>query len=58
VLWLNPMTGFVQGYQHVLLQGVWPPLAVWTASLVWIAVLALALNVLVDRSRDQLVDWL
>ena len=52
------MTGFVQGYQYVLLQGAWPPLAVWTASLAWIAVLALALNVLVHRSRDQLVDWL
>jgi hypothetical protein len=27
-------------------------------SAVWIAVLAVVVNVLVRRSRDQLVDWL
>jgi len=58
VLWLNPMTGLVQGYQQVLLQGAWPPLSVWGVSIAWIAGLALALNILVARSRDQLVDWL
>lgn len=58
VLWLNPMTGLVQGYQQVLLLGVWPPASVWGASVVWIAALACALNVLVARSRDQLVDWI
>lgn len=58
VLWLNPMTGLVQGYQQVLLLGAWPPASVWGASVVWIAVLACALNVLVARSRDQLVDWI
>jgi lipopolysaccharide transport system permease protein len=31
---------------------------VWVVCLVWLAALALALNVLVARSRDQLVDWL
>ncbi|MFN7042972.1 MAG: ABC transporter permease [Acidovorax temperans] len=58
VLWLNPMTALVLGYQQVLLQGAWPPLSVWAVSAAWIAALALALNVLVARSRDQLVDWL
>ncbi|KQR41387.1 ABC transporter permease [Acidovorax sp. Leaf160] len=58
VLWLNPMTALVIGYQQVLLQGAWPPAAVWMALGVWLAVLALALNVVVRRSRDQLVDWL
>lgn len=58
VLWLNPMTALVLGYQQVLLQGAWPPLSVWVVSAAWIAALALALNVLVARSRDQLVDWL
>ena len=58
VLWLNPMTALVQGYQQVLLQGAWPAPAVWWVTLAWLAVLALALNVLVARSRDQLVDWL
>ncbi|AVP58849.1 ABC transporter permease [Pulveribacter suum] len=58
VLWLNPMTALVQGYQQVLLQGAWPPAAVWWVSLAWLALLAGALNVLVARSRDQLVDWL
>ncbi len=58
ILWLNPMTALVQGYQHVLLQGIWPPVAVWCVTLIWIGVLAWVLNVLVMRSRDQLVDWL
>lgn len=58
VLWFNPMTALVLGYQQVLLLGAWPPLMVWGVSLAWLGVLALALNVLVSRSRDQLVDWL
>lgn len=58
VLWLNPMTGLVQGYQQVLLQGAWPPLSVWWVSLAWLAGGAIVLNALVRRSRDQLVDWL
>lgn len=58
VLWLNPMTGLVQGYQQVLLQGAWPPTSVWWVSLAWLLLLVLALNALVARSRDQLVDWL
>lgn len=58
VLWLNPMTALVIGYQQVLLQGVWPPAAVWIALGAWLAVVVLALNVVVRRSRDQLVDWL
>lgn len=58
VLWLNPMTAVVLGLQALLLQGAWPPLSVWLVGLAWIAVLALALNLVVARSRDQLVDWL
>lgn len=58
VLWLNPMTALVQGYQQVLLQGAWPGLTVWCVAAAWIAGLAVILNVLVARSRDQLVDWL
>lgn len=58
VLWLNPMTAPVIGFQQLLLQGAWPPAAVWLALLGWIGVLALVLRVLIARSRDQLVDWL
>lgn len=58
VLWLNPMTGLVQGYQQVLLQGGWPSAGVWWATIAWIALAAVLLNVAVSRSRDQLVDWL
>ena len=58
VLWLNPMTALVIGYQQVLLQGAWPPASVWLAGLLWLGGIALALNVVVARSRDQLVDWL
>lgn len=58
VLWLNPITALVLGYQQVLLLGAWPPASVWLVGLLWLASLALALNVVVARSRDQLVDWL
>jgi len=58
VLWLNPMSAFVMGYQSALLQGAWPAVQVWGVIGVWIAVLAVALNMVLSRSRDQLVDWL
>ena len=58
VLWLNPVTALVIGYQSVLLQGAWPPLMVWGVALAWLAALAVLLNGVVARSRDQLVDWL
>ena len=58
LLWLNPMASYVMGYQSALLQGQWPEMQVWVVSGVWIAVLAVVVNVLVRRSRDQLVDWL
>lgn len=58
LLWLNPMTALVQGYQQVLLVGAWPPVSVWLITLGWVALLTVVLNLLVARSRDQLVDWL
>lgn len=58
VLWLNPVTALVIGYQQVLLLGAWPPVSIWLVGLAWLVSLALALNLAVARSRDQLVDWL
>lgn len=58
LLWLNPMTGPILGYQSALLQGAWPPADVWVSIAVWLAVLAALLSVALARSRDQLVDWL
>jgi lipopolysaccharide transport system permease protein len=58
VLWFNPMTALVLGYQQILLQGAWPAASTWLVTLAHLAVIALALNVVVKRSRDQLVDWL
>ncbi|MDR2153584.1 MAG: ABC transporter permease [Burkholderiaceae bacterium] len=58
LLWLNPMTGPVLGYQSALLQGAWPPLAVWLAIVAWLALLAALLSLALARSRDQLIDWL
>ena len=58
VLWANPMTALVIGYQSLLLQGSVPPASVWIAIALWISGLALLLGVLVRRSREQLVDWL
>ena len=58
VLWFNPMTALVVGYQQILLQSAWPPASVWWVTLVWVGMTAVLLNVVVKRSRDQLVDWL
>lgn len=58
LLFVNPMTAFVMAYQSVLLQGLWPALTLWVVALGWLLVLALLLNGLIKRSRDQLVDWL
>lgn len=58
VLFANPMTALVIGYQSVLLQGSWPASTVWFVSLGWLLVLLFALNALLRRSHDELVDWL
>ena len=58
VLWLNPMTAPVLGYQSMLLQGQWPPLMVWLVLGAWLVAVAALLNVLLARSREHLVDWL
>lgn len=58
VLWLNPMTAWVSGYQAVLLQGAWPPWSVWMGCLAWLVLGAGLLELVLRRSRDQLVDWL
>jgi len=58
VLWLNPMSAPVTGYQAILLQGQWPDWTAWAVTLGWIALLAGALTLVVSRSRDQLTDWL
>ena len=58
LLWLNPMTAPVLGYQSALLAGDWPGAPVWLALAGWIALAATLLSVAVARSQDQLVDWL
>lgn len=58
VLYANPMTALVLGYQAVLLQGAWPSLNVWLVTLAWLGLSIVLLNVLIRRSRDELVDWL
>ena len=58
LLWLNPMTGPILGYQSALLQGAWPGREVWLALAVWLVLLAGLLSLALARSRDQLADWL
>jgi len=58
VLWLNPMSAPVAGYQTILLQGAWPVWTIWVVAVGWIAVLAAMLTVVVSRSHDQLADWI
>jgi lipopolysaccharide transport system permease protein len=58
LLWLNPMTPLIEGYQHVLLRGQAPEAGSWLGLLAWLAVAALVLNAVSSRSREHLVDWL
>jgi lipopolysaccharide transport system permease protein len=58
VLWLNPITPPVLGLQAILLAGAVPGWEVWLGLGAWILALALVLDRLVARSREQLVDWL
>lgn len=58
VLFANPMTGFVLGYQDILLRGKFPSMQIWSVTGVWLLATAAMLNVLIRRSKDQLVDWL
>jgi len=58
VLWANPMTSLMLGYQTVLLKGQWPALETWIVTLAWIGLLTVMLGSAIRRSRDQLVDWL
>ena len=58
VLWLNPMTAWVSGFQAVLLQGAWPGVQVWVGCVAWLVAGAALLELVLRRSRDQLVDWL
>lgn len=58
VLWANPMTPWITSYQSVLLQGAWPEAVAWLGAVLWIAAGAWMLDVLLRRSKDQLVDWL
>ena len=58
LLYFNPMTALVLGYQSILLNGAWPDYSVWAMAAVWLIGLAVLLNILIKRSRDELVDWL
>ncbi len=58
VLWLNPMSSLISGYQSVLLTGDWPTLSIWGVTVGWIVFIGTLLNLLIQRSREQLVDWL
>ena len=58
LLWLNPMTAPVLGYQSALLTGAWPPAEVWLVLAAWMTLVVALLALALARSQDQLVDWL
>lgn len=58
LLWLNPMTPIILGFQSIILLREVPDLHVSGAILAWLAVSAVVLDRLIDRSREHLVDWL
>ena len=58
VLYLNPMTPLVLGYQSIMLQGQWPETRIWLVALIWMMVLGGLLSTLLKRSREEIIDWL
>lgn len=58
VLYANPMTGIVLGYQDLLLAGRWPALITWVSTTVWLLVGGALLTRLLRNSKDQIRDWL
>lgn len=58
LLWLNPMTPVVLGFQEVLLANAWPAPIVWQAMLLWVLGLSVLVDHMAANTRDQLVDWL
>ncbi len=58
VLYLNPMTSWVLGYQQAMLLGQWPAGHLWLIMLLWLGLLVVLLAWLNRNSRDELVDWL
>jgi lipopolysaccharide transport system permease protein len=59
VLYLNPMTPLVLGYQSIMLQGQWPEPTDLAGSAHMDVVLAwVLLSTLLKRSREEIIDWL
>lgn len=58
MLYLNPMTGLVSGYQDLFLNGNWPSPTSWAVTVAWISAAAAVLARLLKNSREQLRDWL
>ena len=58
VLYINPMTPFVEGYHRMILEGALPERSDAVIALLWVAVAAAAAALLHRRARSSLVDWL
>ena len=52
------MTAWVNSYQALLLHGAWPSVDNAIAMVLWLSAGAALLQVLLSRSREQLIDWL
>jgi len=58
LLWVNPMTPLVQGYQTILLEGGIPPPETWLGIGTWMICLGFLLDRMLSHAREQVVDWL
>lgn len=58
VLWMNPITAYVIAYQNTILQGNMPDAHIWVSIGIWLTLVAILLNFVTNRSRDQIIDWL
>ena len=58
LLWLNPFTPLADGYHTILLQGGLPSITVFSIVMLWIVASLLLCRVLINRSKEYIVDWL
>jgi lipopolysaccharide transport system permease protein len=58
LLWINPMTPYVLGYQLILLENKPPTGFIFAFAFISIVIVTSVLAVVTKRSKDQMIDWL
>ncbi len=58
ILWINPITPYILGYQSILLKNKPPDGLVFTFTLLSIFFLVILLRIVSRRAKDHIIDWL